>query len=92
MRDVLYKAGYPVVPQYEYSNLAKDADTASIPNPYGQGCFTVKDAEGREVTMPSELPVGVYTVDTVEGKHFATSCYTVSPQPARFEVVQADRW
>lgn len=92
MRDVLYKAGYPVVPQYEYSNLAKDADTASIPNPYGQGCFTVKDAEGRGVTMPSELPVGVYTVDTVEGKHFATSCYTVSPQPARFEVVQADRW
>lgn len=92
MRDVLYKAGYPVVPQYEYSNLAKDADTASIPSPYEQGCFTVKDAEGRGVALPSELPVGVYTVDTVEGKHFATSCYTISPQSARFEVVQADRW
>lgn len=92
IKDVLYRAGYPVIPQYEYSNLAKDADTASIPSSYEQGCFTVKDAEGKEVSLPGELPVGVYTVDTVRGKHFATSCYTISPQSARFEVVQADRW
>ena len=78
--------------EFEYGNLATEADLWDMPDPLQQECYTLLNADGQPVDLSLPLQLGVYTLKADAGKVYETPHYVITPKDGQFSVVQGEVW